>query len=171
MRPRHYLFVFLMVVTALALLPLLFGVNASTCEWKEGFEAKGESDARATFDGPFGLSVKTGDGEVTKELRAAVEERLRAGGIPNLVDNPVARPRADIALEEAQMRWLPFYASVNAKVRVVLTRPGRGPDARGYDATVRVEGSCMGLVSQAGWRSALVERLADGVVKGVLPKG
>lgn len=170
MRPRHVLFVFLMVVSALALLPVLFGVDASQCTWKRDLTSKGEAAARAPKDGPFGLSVKTGDGEITQALRTALEERLRAAGYTNLVDNPVTRPRADVALEEAQMRWLPFYASVKARVRGVLTGPGRGAQARGLDTSATVEGSCLGLVAPATWRAALVEQLADGVAQGILPK-
>lgn len=164
------LFVFLMVVTALALLPLLFGVNASTCDWKSDATGKGLVEARQKTDEPFGLSVKTGDGDITRELRAATEERLRAGGIANLVDNPVTRPRADVALEEAQLRWLPFWATARTRVRAVVTGAKRQPGPNGYDTTVIVEGSCMGLVSQGAWRKALVEHLADGVAKGILPK-
>lgn len=164
------LFVFLMVVTALALLPLLFGVNASTCDWKSDATGKGLVEARQKTDEPFGLSVKTGDGDITRELRAATEERLRAGGIANLVDNPVTRPRADVALEEAQLRWLPFWATARTRVRAVVTGAKRQPGPNGYVTTVIVEGSCMGLVSQGAWRKALVEHLADGVAKGILPK-
>lgn len=169
MRPRHVLFVFLMVVAVLASLPWAFGVDASRCDWQSGVESKGDPASRAAYDVPFGLSVKTGDGEVTKQLRAAVEERLRGGGIANIVDNPVTRPRADIALEEAQLRWLPFYASAKTRARVLLTRPGRGAQARGLDSQVTAAGTCIGLVSFAKWRAALVEQLADGAKQGVLP--
>jgi hypothetical protein len=169
MRPRNVLFVILMVVTVVALLPLFLDVDASRCEWSDGFEGKGNAEARAVVTTPFGLSVKTGDGDTTKELRAAVEQRLRAAGIANLVDNPVTRPRADLALEEAQLRWLPFYASVHAKGRALLTRPGAGAAAAGYDATARLDGTCYGLVSQTAWKRALVDHLADGLVRGVLP--
>lgn len=169
MRPRHVLFVVLMVITVLALLPAVLGVDVSRCQWRDDVDRKGDPATRGPVDGQFGLSVKAGDVEVTKELRAAIEERLKAGGIAEVVDNPVTRPRADIAIEEARLRWLPFYASVVARERVLLTRQGRGPGAAGLDSRATVEGSCVGLVSPRAWRASLVEHLANQAARGILP--
>ncbi|OGQ10211.1 MAG: hypothetical protein A2138_08635 [Deltaproteobacteria bacterium RBG_16_71_12] len=152
----------------LALLPLAFGVDVSRCDWHDSVERKGDTGAREVADGYFGLSVKAGDGDITKALRAAIEQRLHAGGVTNLVDNPVTRPRADVVLEEGQMRWLPFYASVKARVRVLLTRKGKIAEA-GLDTRATVEGTCWGLVSQHAWRNALIDRLADHAAHGILP--
>lgn len=168
MRPRHVLFVFLMIVAVLALLPLAFGVDVSRCDWHDSVERKGDPGAREVADGYFGLSVKAGDGAFTKELRAAIEQRLHAGGVANLVDNPVTRPRADIVLEEGQLRWLPFYASARTRVRVLLTRKGKIAEA-GLDSRATVEGSCYGLVSHGKWRGSLMDRLADHAAQGILP--
>ncbi len=169
MRPRHVLFVVLMILTVLALIPAVTAVDVSRCDWHDGFERKGEPTTRAAVEGPFGLSVKAGDGAVTKELRTAIEERLRAGGITSIVDNPVTRPRADIAIEEARLRWLPFYASVAARQRVLLTRQGKGAAAQGLDSRATLEGTCVGLVSSRVWRERLVGRLADQAASGILP--
>lgn len=158
-----------MIIAVLALLPLAFGVDASSCDWQESVDRKGDPGAREVVDGYFGLSIKAGDSAFTKELRAAIEQRLHTGGIANLVDNPITRPRADVVLEEGQLRWLPFYASVKARVRVLLTRKGRIADAAGLDTRATVEGSCWGLVSQGKWRAALIDRLADDAAQGILP--
>ncbi|MCC7073980.1 MAG: hypothetical protein IT383_21910 [Deltaproteobacteria bacterium] len=170
MRPRHVLFVVLMIVTVAALLPIAFGVDVSSCDWHEDFDRKGDPASRALVEGQFGLSVKAGDAEVTKELRAAIEERLRAGGITTIVDNPVTRPRADIVIEEARLRWLPFYASVATRERVLLTRQGRGADASGLDSKATLDGTCLGLVSPRAWRARLVDHLADQAAHGILPE-
>jgi hypothetical protein len=164
LRPRYILFVFLVTVGILGGLAWSGTVDAQSCT------ATKDTAKRERWEPPaaLGLSVKTGDLQLTKDLRAAVEERLAARGFAKLVDNPVQRPRADVALEQGALRWTPFYATMQTQLKVLITLPKGG--AAQQSEVLKIDSTCMGLVSQTPWRDARVAELADQAADAIAGK-
>ena len=154
LKPRNLLFVFLMTVGVLGALAWTDVLDAASCETNEGGAQAG---APVTFGpGPVGLSVKAGDPEVTRALREGVDAWLRAHGASDVVDNPVTRPRVDVALESGALRYLPFYATAQSTLRVLVTGP-RGT-AAAPSQRLTLDETCTGLVGQRAWRERVVAR-------------
>jgi hypothetical protein len=167
----RYFAVVLLVVGVVALLPVTGVYTNTSCTWTQAPSAKGTSPFKA--GNPSGmtlsLSVRAGDNELTKKLRAGIEKGLTDKGFSKLVDNPVARPRAQIVIEEMAGRWTPFWAPLSMKARVLVNERKGAGDV--LDATYLVDGKCTGLVSREQWQSEPLDLVVAGVLQELVPGG
>ena len=163
-RLNWVVFVLLMVVGLAALLPITGVYSHASCEWR----SEGPAGTDLTPLPTLSLSLRTPDAAVGVELRSLLEAQLKQKGVTELVDNPLAWPRAQVTVTEMDGRWTPFWARMKLKTNVVLDRK---KDRKGNDVSVDilVEGSCSGLVSRTEWQSGALARLANDVVDRVLP--
>jgi hypothetical protein len=160
-QPKNVLLVALTVITVVGVLPYFGLVNRHSCTLDVNSSAAPVLQPVEAF----GLTVKTGQPEMTTDLRTAIAERLNARGFKTLVDNPVQKPRADLALESAALRWTPFYASAHTKLRVLVTEP-RGAKLRTSEV-LTIDGSCVGLIAFTPWRTDLIGRMADQAIQAI----
>jgi hypothetical protein len=156
MKLRHVLPVFLLVVSAAALLPVTGIYTATQCDWK----VHSDADTTTTTPKTLALSVRSGDNDLTAALRSALNERLEQGGVTQIVDNPQTRPRAVLTIEEMRGRWTPFYAPLSTKAHLGVDRKDAKGKAESMHGTLRVDGACWGLVNKDRWRADVVEHIA-----------
>lgn len=166
--------VFFVVVTLLLLLSLLptLGIaHHEECTWKHDAKATRTSFMKASNLNGLSISVRSNENEIGKQLREHITAGLTARGVSGFVDNPVAKRRLTMTLEEMSGRWNPFYSSATLRTRTFVDlddQKDRAPHSA--DVTVTVEGSCMGLVKKDGWLDAAVERVATATVTDLFDK-
>ncbi len=166
--------VFFVVVTlllVLSLLPTLGIFHHETCEWHDEAKATRTSFMKVPNLNGLSISVRSNENELGGQLRERITAGLAARGVSGFVDNPVARRRLTLTLEEMSGRWTPFYSSVKLRTRTFVDLDDqKDRSAHSADVTVTVEGSCTGLVKKDGWLDGAVDRVAAATVNDLFDK-
>ena len=159
------MFVLLLLIGAAALLPITGVYANASCDWKSEGPAPGGGAPLSSVS----LSLRAPDAAVGAGLRQRIEAGLKAGGVADVVDNPLSFPRAQVTVTEMDGRWTPFWATLKLKTNVIVDRK---KDRKGADVSVDVvvEGSCRGLVNSDQWRDSALDVLAKDVIAHIAPK-
>jgi hypothetical protein len=158
--------VVLLVFGVVALLPVTGIYTHTSCEWVQTPTVTGASTLKPGVT--LSLSVRAGDPALQKKMRDALEAGLTAKGVAKFVDNPVARPRAQVVMEEMAGRWTPFSAPLKMKVRVLLNERKGAGDV--LDASIVIDGTCTGLVSRDQWQDEPLGKVLDEALTQLAPR-
>lgn len=166
--------VFFVVVTLLlvaSLLPTLGVIHAADCDMRTTFKRSRTKFVNVENLQGLSLSVRTNEGEIAPQLRASLIAELHERGVDGVVDNPVAKRRFTMTLEEMSGRWTPFYSTIHMRTRsTVDLKDQRDPNSHSADITTTVDGTCMGLVKKDGWLDAAIVKIADHTVEKMFSK-
>ncbi len=155
-RLNQVIFVLLLVAVIAAALPTTGVFSSASCEWQR----EGPPPASPVPTTTLSLSLRAGDMVFADGLRARLLRSLKAGGVTTLVDNPLTYPRATVSVTAIEGRWTPFWAGLKMQATVVVDRVRGGRGSHAVDATVVIDGACMGLVNSDEWRQSAMDALA-----------